>query len=369
MKMRVSSRWIVILGRALVGLALLSILIVTIGWLSGMFEEKVPPGWKGSDVRQHTDESTDIVHEVSKEYLEEAVGTFKAASRTIVAAKVLATIEEISVTAGDQVEAGETLIRLDDKEYQSRLEQTQKSLEAAAATREQAEKDFARAEQLLKRNVITQSEFDRVNRDLQVAQANEARSKEAVSEAKVLLSYTTIQAAKNGRIVDRYAEPGDVAQPGEPILVLYDANSLRLETPVMENLAIKLRPGQQLDVSIDALGQTVTATVEEIVPQADAPSRSFLVKASVPRSPDLYEGMFGRLLIPAGERRHLCLAVDAVTKIGQLEYVDVVLPDDTVERRLIKSGRVGIPGRMEVLSGLEAGERVIVHQTAPQEER
>ena len=112
---------------------------------------------------------------------------------------------------------------------------------------------------------------------------------------------------------------------------------------------------------VDAHKREYSATVDEIVPQADAPSRSFLVKASLPKSDDLYEGMFGRLLIPAGERRHLCLNTEALINVGQLEFVDVVLPDGNIERRLIKTGQLGTPGRQEVLSGVEAGERVLIH--------
>jgi multidrug efflux pump subunit AcrA (membrane-fusion protein) len=122
-----------------------------------------------------------------------------------------------------------------------------------------------------------------------------------------------------------------------------------------------LHSGDKLNVYVDAIDQVFEATVDEIVPQADAPSRSFLVKASVPKSPDLYEGMFGRLQIPAGQRRHLCLATDAIVRVGQLEFVDVVLPSGEIERRLIKTGRMGMPKRQEVLSGLEADERVILH--------
>ena len=203
---------------------------------------------------------------------------------------------------------------------------------------------------------------------MQVTIAEEARAAETVREAEVLLSYTVIRAAKNGRIVDRSAEPGDVAQPGIPILVLYDATSLRLEAPVMEHLAVKLQIGETLNVYIDALQREFQATVDEIVPQADAPSRSFLVKASLPKSEDLYEGMFGRLRIPAGERRHLCLATDAVVRIGQLEFVDVVLPDGTIERRLIKTGTLGMPGRQEVLSGVQAGEKVLLQSSQTQPE-
>ena len=69
---------------------------------------------------------------------------------------------------------------------------------------------------------------------------------------------------------------------------------------------------------------TLDALIDEIVPQAEAASRSFLVKVRLPRSEDMFEGMFGRLKIPAGTRRFLCLSTDAIERVGQLEMVDVV---------------------------------------------
>ena len=216
----------------------------------------------------------------------------------------------------------------------------------------------------MQQKAISRAEFDQASRDLQVARAEQSRARDAISEAEVMLSYTTIIAPKGGRIVDRLAEPGDVARPGEPMLVLYDATSLRLEAPVMEHLAVTLRTGDTLRVYVDALRREVEATIDEIVPQADAPSRTFLVKASLPQSDDLFEGMFGRLRIPSGQRRHLCLNMDAVVRIGQLEFVDVVMEDGIIERRLIKTGQLGTPGHQEVLSGLEAGERVVLQTTS-----
>ncbi|WP_417394220.1 efflux RND transporter periplasmic adaptor subunit [Gimesia chilikensis] len=360
MKAGASHRFFSILFRVLLYGGGLVALILLIAWLSGMFEEKIASDWEQRGVQQHADEPTAEVHEVTKPYVEEAVGTLKASSRTIVAAKVLATIEKIYVKAGDQVNQGQPLIDLDAKEYQARLSQAKQGLAAATANRDDAEKEFERAETLKKKNVVTKSEYDRAMRELQVAQAEELRAKQQVTEAEILLSYTKIKAVKSGRIVDRLAEPGDIANPGTPLLVLYDATSLRLESPVMERLAVKLKPGDELQVYVDALNKTYEATIDEIVPQADAPSRSFLVKASLPRSEDLYEGMFGRLLIPAGTRKHLCLNMDAIDRIGQLEFVDVVRPDGTLERRYIKTGQVGIPGRQEVLSGLQAGDKVIL---------
>ncbi|WP_442510136.1 efflux RND transporter periplasmic adaptor subunit [Novipirellula sp. SH528] len=347
-------------ARLLAMVAGLVLMVLTIAWLSGMFETKIPPDWNVRGVSQYAGEPTDIVHEIRKQTIEESVGTLKASSRTVVASKLLATIDKVMVTAGEQVVEGQELIQLESKEFQSRLDQAKQALEAAIARRAQAEKQFERVESLKRQNAASPSDQDLALRDLQVAEAEESRARQAVSESAVMLSYTKIIASKSGRIVDRLSEPGDVAKPGEPILVLYDETSLRLEAPVMESLAVKMHIGDKMKVYVDALDQEFPVTIDEIVPQADAPSRSFLVKASMPKSNSLYEGMFGRLRIPTGERRHLCLADEAIVRMGQLDFVDVVLSDGVIERRLIQSGHLGMPGRHEVLSGLKAGERVIL---------
>lgn len=357
-------RWVKGLQRVAVVLIGVVALVATIAWLSGMFEPKISPGRADINTRKLADQPTDIVHEITKSTVEEAIGTLKAASRTNVAAKVLATIDEITVSAGDHVDQGQLLIQLDNKEFAARVDQAKRVLQGATAKREEAESQFSRVKKLAENNAVSNSEYDQASRDVQVTQAEEARAEQAVSEAEIMFSYTSIYASKKGRIVDRLAEPGDVAQPGAPILILYDEESLRLEAPVMEQLAITLRPQDQLRVHIDALDKDYEAVVDEIVPQADAPTRSFLVKATLPKSADLYEGMFGRLRIPAGDRQHLCIASDAIVKVGQLEFVDVVTSDDSIERRLIKTGQLGMPGRQEVLSGIQAGERVILHGSA-----
>jgi RND family efflux transporter MFP subunit len=368
------------------------LLILAIAWLAGAFHPKIEPGREQPAARQWAGESkepTYEIHEVTKAYMEEAVGSLKAASRTAISAKVLATIVEVTITAGDQVEEGDVLVQLDAKELETRVRQAEQVLAAATAARKQAEQgvtaavaarkeselDYNRTKSLRERQAVPQAALETATARLDVAkadelraqqalnqgQAEELRAEQAVDEAKTLLSYATIKAPKAGRIVDRLAEEGDMARPGEPLLVLYDATSLRLEAPVQESLAVKLKVGQKLNVHIDALQRDIEATIDEIVPQADAPSRSFLVKAALPRSSDLYEGLFGRLLIPAGSRRHLCLATDAIQKVGQLHFVDVVVDEDIIEKRFIKTGREGMPGRVEVLSGLEAGERVLLH--------
>jgi membrane fusion protein (multidrug efflux system) len=354
----------------LVGLALL---LVVIAWMVGFFNEKIKPGESASQAGQRlTDEEiknrTDIVHEVEKEYFVESVGTLKSASRTEISARVLAPIEKIMVKAGQPVAAGETLIELDDRALKTQRSQAQAALVAAEAAVRQTENDYRRDRQLFERKAISQSQMDQSTAAVEVARAKFDAARQAVAETDVMLSYAVITAPKSGVVVDRLAEPGDMARPGVPLLVLYDPATLRLDVPVMEHLAIKMKVGQPIRVRIDALDREIEGTIDEIVPEAQAASRSFLVKVALPKTPELFEGMFGRLLIPDGTRRHLCLSTAAIERIGQLEFVTVVDADNRLQRRFIQTGRIGIPdqpgkpGRVEVLSGLKAGERVLLRK-------
>ncbi len=364
--MKLKGPWIGILktgGLLAVGMV---VMVGIIAWMAGLFIEKIPPGSQ-AQAAPARDLPFDQVHKVHKTYYEEAVGSLKAASRTEISSRVMAEITAIHVIAGQPVQEGETLIELDRRKLEAEVRRAQAQLGAAKAETEQAETNYRRMEALRKTQTISQSELDEATRRRDVAVAELDKARQAIEEANVLLSYTTIRAPKAGMIVDKLAQVGDVAQPGVPLLVLYDPASLRLEAPVMEGLAVQLRVGQKLTVHIDAIDADFEGLVDEIVPQAEAASRSFLVKVRLPRREELREGMYGRLLIPAGQRDHLCLNMDAIERIGQLEFVDVLRDDGTVERRFIRTGRIGMPGRIEVLSGLKEGEKVVLKQPSQAE--
>lgn len=346
------------IGPLVLGLAAV---VLAIAWLSGFFETKVPPGQDPVALPTFAGGPSGVVGEVVKEYEEEALGTLKAADRTTVSSRIMARIDEILVSGDDVVEQGQELVKLQEADLQARLKQAQESLTAATATQGEAKLVFERIERLAEQGAATQAELDAATAGLEVAEADVRRAEQAVIEATTTLSFAVISAPKSGRIVDRLAEPGDMAIPGEPLLTLYDPESLRLEVPVREDLAVKLEPGSKVMVHIDAVDRDIEGTVSQRVPQAEAASRSFLIKIELPAAEGLFEGMFGRLRIPVGERRHLCLPVAAIREIGQLQFVDVIRDDDTLERRFIKTGRRGIPGKIEVLSGVEAGERVVLH--------
>lgn len=349
--------------KVLPAIAGLAALVAIMAYMAGAFNTDVrapgreePPGRKLPDGA-----AVAPVVPVEQAYVEEAIGALKAASRTEISSRVMAGIEEVTVRSGSNVKQGEPLIQLDRRDLEAERSQAEANVVAAQAAVNRAEGDFRRAEQLHEKRTISREQYDQTVEALHVARARLKAAQDKLAQAEVMLTFTTIIAPKDGVIVERLAEPGDMARPGEPLLLLYSPTTLRLEVPVMENLAVHVKVGDRLRVRVDASeDQEFEGTVDEIVPQADFASRSFLVKLSLPRSDRLFEGMFGRVYIPAGSRRHLCLKEGAVETIGQLEFVDVVRKDGALERRFIKTGRRGIGGRVEVLAGLKADEKVWV---------
>jgi hypothetical protein len=140
---------------------------------------------------------------------------------------------------------------------------------------------------------------------------------------------------------------------------------MQLVVSVRESLARRLAVGDKVRGRLEALGHDCEATVSEIVPEAQAASRSFTVKVTGPCPPGVYSGMFGRIFIPLEDEQVVVVPADAVVRVGQLDMVQVV-EDDNVRRRSAQFGRKLAEG-YEVLSGLRPGEKVVRQRGDAQE--
>lgn len=342
--------------RVLGVVAAISLLGLVMAYLAGFFESKIVT--EPVDAK-HANVSGDIitVETVNEPIIEQATGTIRAKNETVISARIMATIASLNVRAGDTVEAGDVLATLDSRELEARLDQQQEAVAAARARLSEAESNYNRVAPLVAKGVATQAEFDRAEAALSTAQAELAGAMRATDEANTALSYTTLTAPFAGRVIDRFADPGDTAIAGTPLLRIYDPEQLRLEANVRESLASRLERGQPLVARIDALDQQFEVTVDEIVPSADPGSRSFVVKVNLPTRPNLYPGMFGRLLIRTGRRETLYVPQQAIAQFGQLNFVHLVT-DQGVVRRYIRTGRAA-KDQVEVLSGLKPGEKIV----------
>jgi RND family efflux transporter MFP subunit len=154
-------------------------------------------------------------------------------------------------------------------------------------------------------------------------------------------------------------EPGDLAVPGQTLLVLDDPRAYRFEAEVGESAVGRVRLRQTVPVVLDALARTLEGRVAEIVPAADPTSRTVTVKVDLPADPELRSGLFGRARFPAGERQALLVPGTALVERGQLTGVYVVDTQGIAQLRLVTAG-ARREDRVEILSGLRAGERIVV---------
>lgn len=276
--------------------------------------------------------------------VEEVVGTVRSKQRAVIEAKVSGRVLQFLVVPGQVVKAGETLAELDVRELQARRAQ-------AAARLEQANREMARSQKLVAGNVTSRQEHEAVDAAQKVARA-------ALHEVETLLSYARVTAPFAGVITRKLAEVGDLAMPGKPLMEIEAHGSLRFEADVPEAILDRIEFGDQMSVRIASVAQPFEGRVSEIAPVADAVSRTFQVKLDLPDAKELRAGQFGRLAVPVAETKLLSVPRTSVLKRGQMEMVFVVR-EETATLRLVKTGKV-LGERVEILSGLEEGEPVVV---------
>lgn len=321
----------------------------------------------------------------------EAVGTVQPKTETTVEAQITGRVLDILVRPGQSVQRGDPLVKLDSRESTARLERTQQAAQSAASGVEQARQSLAaataafdkarstyrRMEQLYKEKVITQEELEqsesaylqaraehqRAQGGLEQARSRLAEAQKGVEETRIGLGYTDIVSQVDGEVAKRFAEPGDLAFPGKPLLSIQTSGALRLEARVREGAIGRVRLGMELPVDIPALGPSgsLTGVVEEMEPLADPGSRSFLVKVGLPHAPGLYPGMFGNLMVPLDTVEVVRVPAAAVRSVGQLDTVRIRTRDGW-ETVYVKAGRT-VDGETEILSGLSGGETVALPST------
>ena len=347
----------------LVGIVLtLALLAGVMAYLAGFFEPKIPIDFKG--VLPAAEGGSQVsVTSLTETVIEQAAGTVRAKTEAVISPLITASIVSIGVRAGDEVAQGDLLVVLDARDLGARAAQARQAVASAQAELGRAEKEYQRIQRIYQKDsgAVSTAQMERMEAAQRIASAELERARQAEDEARTARSYAQLASPIAGRVVERYADPGDTALQGEPLLRIYDPTTLRLEASVRESVASLLAKKQKLTVKIDALDRQLDAVVDEIVPSADPGSRSFLVKATLSNADGLYPGMFGRLLIPLGEAVRITIPREAVTRVGQLDFV-IVAGDRGPVRRYVRVGEISADGLVTVVSGLTAGEKVIIAQ-------
>jgi multidrug efflux pump subunit AcrA (membrane-fusion protein) len=321
-----------------------------------------------------------------------ASGTVRGKSTASLTSKTTGYVREVKVRPGDRIARGQLLAVLEandtaasvrrataglDFAAQSKAE-AEHTLEAARVAAKNAKTTRDRIAALAKEGSVAQAQLDDADAQWSGAaaqeQAAEARLRSAASriaqagaevgEAQAMLDYAKIVAPFDGRVIERRVDPGNLASPGTTLLVVEEDARLRVEASVVESRASAIAVGDDATVLADASPEPLRAKISEVVPAVDAASRSFLVKLDLPEgvAPALRPGMFARVLFRVGARDRLVVPRAAIHPLGALDRV-LVVDGGRARLRMITLGEAQ-GDWIEVLSGLDAGELVVIAPAA-----
>jgi len=263
-----------------------------------------------------------------------------------VVAKTSGIALQVLVDVGQHVKAGQTLLRID---------RDRATLQAAQASSQvgKLEANYRRAVQLAEQKMVSANDVDQLRFDL-------ANAREQLRMAQLELSYGNVTAPISGVIASRDIKPGNFVQINSPIFTVVDTSRLEATLNVPEREIETIKPGQPVDLAIDALpGRSFAGTVDRVAPVVDAGSGTFRVIVAFDGNDALQPGMFGRIRIRYDQRADArVIPREALLDDGGNPAVFVVRAGK-VTRTAVQLGYDDGPW-VEVRTGLKDGDRVVV---------
>lgn len=277
----------------------------------------------------------------------QTVGSLRADESVVVRPEIGGRISRIHFEEGGRVEAGQPLFTLD-------ASLARASLEEAEANLENSRRANARAAELAESQLIARSDYDQTRAAFAVDQAR-------VASARAALSKMTLRAPFSGRIGLREVSVGDFVSVGQDLVPLVRMDPIKVDFSVPEGALSQIATGQPINVLVDAFpGEAFAGKVVAIAPVIDANSRSVQLRAEIP-NPDgrLRPGQFAKLVLDTSNAAASGLLVpeQALMQEGDTRFVYTVV-DGKAHKTVVTTG-IRVPGKVQVVEGLKAGDVVI----------
>lgn len=288
-------------------------------------------------------------------------GTLTPLTEATIKAKVAGELVEVPVREGQSVRSGQLLARIDQTEVRARVAAREADVEAARAQLVWADKNRLTQKALLEKSFISQNAFDNIqsNYDVAVARLRAAQAELAVAQKS--LGDSVLLAPFAGIVAERHAQPGERVALDARVITLVDLSRLELEGALPATAIALARIGQKIAFRIDGFGaREFAGRIERINPATSAGSRSINVYAVIENQDgSLRKGMFAQgALLLGGIDNALVIPLSAVREEAGQSYV-YVLVEGSVKRKPIKTGAGDAAGKVQVLEGLEAGDRIV----------
>lgn len=280
-----------------------------------------------------------------------------------VSTRMMGHITSMPVEVGQSVRAGQQLVSINSSDIQAKGGQADAQIMQAQANYNAAKKDYDRFKNLYASESATQKELDDMTARYEMAQAGLKAAQQMKNEVNSQYRYANITAPISGTVTAKFAEQGDLANPGMPLLTIESPSSLQAQVLVSEQNITKIKPGMEVKITLKSIDRTLDGNVSEISKSAANTGGQYMVKINVPYSEELLPGMFVNVQFPIqGESEidntTVMIPETALVRNGQLTGVYVVSEQGTAVLRWLKIGKK-LDEEVEVLSGLRADETYI----------
>jgi RND family efflux transporter MFP subunit len=304
-----------------------------------------------------------IVQRGTTNTTQSVAGTVRSRTASTLAANIVGTVTRVRVAEGDRVHAGDVLVEIDAREHRAQADraragttEVERAIDAAAANAQLAETTFNRIAALRARGSASAQEYDEANARNTAARAEVARltasradARAAFAQASAFVDYGSVRAPIDGVVTSRFVDPGAQAAPGVPLVAIEEERARLVDAYVPDTVSVH--------VGDDAtINERLHARVVHIQPSVDASARTALVKLEL--AEPLRAGSYVKVSFPTGTRGAISVPAASLVRRGALTSVFVVGGDNVARMRLVTIGNSD-SSNIEVLAGLEAGERII----------
>ena len=283
----------------------------------------------------------------------QAVGSLRSRRGVVLRPEVSGRITQLNFTDGQRVRMGQVLVQFDDQLPQAQVQQALAELSIAQANQK-------RNQELVSQNFISQRSLDESAANLQVARAKLSLAQATAARLKIIAPFDGIAGI-------RLVNVGDYLKDGADIVNIEDIDAIFVDFRLPERFQSKVKRGQTAVLEMDALpGRKYNAKIQAIDPLIDANGRSVGVRGCIDnRQSQLRPGMFARVNTVFGVRENAkVIPEEAIVPQGGKQFVIKLLPGDTPLSRISQRVEVKLglrsPGKVEVLDGLELGDTVVV---------
>jgi RND family efflux transporter MFP subunit len=306
------------------------------------------------------------VSENDKSPFVSASGKIEAENSADLSTRMMGYVTKVHVIVGQKVNAGQSLVSINNTDLQAKKAQVEASILQATAGYNSAKKDYDRFVNLFKQQSASQKELDDMTARYEMAKAGLEGAKQMRNEVLAQFNYSNITAPFSGVVTNTFVKEGDMANPGMALVSVEGASKLQVTAMVSENDITAIKKGMPVKVLVKSSNKNLTGKVSEVSLSAKNTGGQYLVKINLDKTDSsVLSGMFVNVQFPVENRpnvsqKNMVLVPEsALVKQGQLTGIYTIGNKNVAILRWLRTGKT-FGDQVEVLSGLSADEKYII---------